>query len=90
MSAIVMRIICSEAFGVVVEFESDQPEHWIRKLKGTVAVGTRKELDGPRRSCIPLPKHCGVPGHDLECVACGVRLYGKSVNEVCPHIKGER
>lgn len=23
---------------------------------------------------------CGVPGHDLECVGCGKRLYG----EVCP------
>jgi hypothetical protein len=29
------------------------------------------------------PEHCGVPGQDSECVECGVRLYGKRVNEVC-------
>ena len=30
-----------------------------------------------------LPDNCGVAGHDLECVECGVRLYGKQVDDVC-------
>ncbi len=30
-----------------------------------------------------LPKNCGIPGQDLECTECGVRLYGREVEEVC-------
>jgi hypothetical protein len=29
------------------------------------------------------PKGCGVPAHDLECAACGVRLYGERPEDVC-------
>jgi hypothetical protein len=34
---------------------------------------------------VTKPDACGVPSHDLECVACGVRLYGKKVENVCPY-----
>lgn len=35
------------------------------------------------------PKNCGVPGHDLECESCGVKLYGRNVEDVCRYEKGE-
>lgn len=37
-----------------------------------------------------LPEGCGVNGQDLECVSCGVRLYGKKLEDVCPYLRGER
>lgn len=37
-----------------------------------------------------FPDRCGVPGHDLECEACGVRLYGQRIEEVCPHRQAKR
>ncbi len=47
------------------------------------------------RHCRGMDRHprCGVQSHDLECEACGVRLYGQDVQAVCrfkqgPHVRG--
>lgn len=33
------------------------------------------------------PQGCGVVGHDLECVGCGGRLYGRLLADVCPYLR---
>lgn len=38
----------------------------------------------------PRPFGCGIPEHDLECVGCGKKLYGRSVEDVCPYARSEQ
>jgi len=51
----------------------------------------RKELlAAPAANPVELPQGCGTPGKDLECVACGRKLYDRPVQDVCPHMHGKR
>ncbi len=38
----------------------------------------------------PNDPRCGVMGHDLECEACGEKLYGRKVEDVCPYKRRTR